>query len=275
MWPGGVAAAVSVLALWLTAPAIAQGEGSSERLRCSGASNRLSDVDSALALLVLGRLEGRVVDRETGEGVAGVEMSVTGWDAATRTDEEGRFELDRVPPGNLRLDIGHLSYGRQHTCVEVPPGRFVQALIVLDPEPVELEPLEVLIEEVRPRWLERVGFYRRMRASDGVFITREEILEEDPSRLTELFRGTIGVEVRNDDLVPRHGPTTMLTVPNECRVQYFVSGRRMPLPLGLNTFQPGDVEAIEAYFGASRLPPQFNLGRAACGAVVIWLRQRP
>lgn len=224
------------------------------------------------AAIALGRLGGRVLDAKTGAGIGEATVTLPSAGLAAVTDAEGSFELSRVPPGRRGIEVLHASYAKQRTCLSVPIARSVLLILTLDPEPIPVAPLSVRIEDVRPRWLEGTGFYRRREAAHGIFITRQEIAEEDPSRLTELFRGRLGVAVQGDQLVPRHAPTTMLT--RECPIQYFVDGRRMPLPLGLNTFQAGDVEAIEAYFGAPRLPAQFNVGRAACGAVVIWLRIR-
>lgn len=219
-----------------------------------------------------GRLEGRVLDAVTGNGIGDADVRLPSAHLWTTTDAEGRFEMSDVPPGARGIEVRHDAYATQRSCLAVPTARSVLLVVALDPEPIPLEELSVMIEDVRPRWLEGTGFYHRMAAADGIFITRREIVEEDPSRLTELFRGRIGVSVRGEELIARHGPTTMVT--GTCPIQYFVDGRRMRLPLGINTFQPGDVEAIEAYFGAPRLPAQFNVGRAACGAVVIWLRIR-
>jgi hypothetical protein len=36
---------------------------------------------------------------------------------------------------------------------------------------------------------------------------------------------------------------------------------------------PSDIEAIEVYDGASKIPPQYRSGSWACGVVVIWLKQ--
>lgn len=220
-----------------------------------------------------GRLTGRVRDRGDGEAVAGATVRLLGRDDGALTDDDGTFGVGGVAPGSHLLEVEHPSFTRQRDCVTVPSGRSVRVEVVLTPAPVPLDSLAVTVEEVRPRWLERQGFYRRREMSGGIFITRDEIVEEDPARLSHLFRGRAGVRIDRGHLRPRHGPTTMATG-HDCPIQHFVNGRRILLPLGIDTYQPGDVEAIEAYFGESRLPPQFNVGRAACGAVIIWLRVR-
>lgn len=220
-----------------------------------------------------GRLGGLVRDRGDADAVEGATVRLVGQELGALTDDDGEFRIPGIPPGSHLVQVEHPSFTRQRDCVTVPSGRSVRVEIVLTPAPVPLDSLAVSVEEVRPRWLERQGFYRRRDMSGGIFITRDEIVEEDPARLVHLFRGEAGVRIENGQLRPRHGPTTLATGP-DCPIQHFVNGRRMDLPLGIDTFQPGDVEAIEAYFGESRLPAQFNVGRAACGAVVIWLRVR-
>lgn len=222
-----------------------------------------------------GRLEGRVRDRGDGAAVEGATVRFLGRELGAVTDDHGEFSIHRVPPGSHLVQVGHPSFTLQRDCVTIPSGRSVQVEIALTPEPVALDSLAVTVEEVRPRWLERQGFYRRAEMGAGLFFDRKDILEEDPERLSYLFRGEAGVTVDDGRIRPRHAPTTLATGP-DCPVQYFVNGRRMyHLPLGVDTYQPADVEAIEAYFGESRLPAQFNVGRSACGAIVIWLRVRP
>lgn len=271
-------APLPVLLGLLTASTLAAQAGDAPAPWCEGEQLAAvsDDDDDAVANLEramsVGKLSGRILDGRTGEGVGAAVVALPSTGLAATTDAGGRFEIRAVPAGPRGIEVQHSAYGRQRSCLTVPLGRSVIAVFTLDPEPIPLEPLDVRIEDVRPRWLEAAGFYHRMAAADGIFITRDEIADEAPSRLTELFRGRLGVTVRGGQLVPRHAPTTMLS--QDCPVQYFVDGRLLPLPLGVNTFQPGDVEAIEAYFGAPRLPAQFNVGRAACGAVVIWLRIR-
>jgi hypothetical protein len=37
--------------------------------------------------------------------------------------------------------------------------------------------------------------------------------------------------------------------------------------------QTDDIEAIEAYGNASRIPPQYNGSNSACGVILIWTRR--
>jgi hypothetical protein len=55
-----------------------------------------------------------------------------------------------------------------------------------------------------------------------------------------------------------------------CAPQLFVHAT--PYSGDLDDFPPDAIEALEIYAGAAELPPELNIGRAMCGAIVIWTR---
>jgi hypothetical protein len=168
----------------------------------------------------------------------------------------------------------------------------VTLTIGLHPRPVAMEPLRVDVDAARPLWLVRAGFYRREKAGGGIFISREDIDKKNPSRLSEMFVGRAEVSVADANPSPLQpiqavhpppgvphdcpmGNASLCRRPQDtgpCPVQYLVDGQPVPLILGVDTFHPKDVAAIEAYFHASDIPPQFNVGNAACGLINIWLK---
>lgn len=233
------------------------------------------------------RIVGKVVDAGSHEPLAGLVVGLgPRGDMRVVTGDQGQFRIDGVAPGAHRLRVGGIGYGERSSCVAIPSDRRVELVIALRPDPIPLAPLDVTVEEIRPLWLVRAGFYRRMRTGAGVFITEEEIREEDPGRLSEMFRGEVAVSVADGNprpmqaLKPTHPPPG---VPGRkrpqdtgpCPIQFLVDGRAVPLIHGVDTFHPKDVAAVEAYFSAAQVPPQFNVGRAACGVVNIWLKMHP
>ncbi len=243
---------------------------------------------------VVTRIVGRVVDATTGSAVQGAVL-VLGADSVGRviTDDDGGFRIDGVTPGAYELAVSGPSYGTQASCLEIPADQEVTLTIGLHPRPINVEPLAVSVEGARPLWLVHEGFYRRRRAGGGIFITRDDILKKNPSRLSEMFVGRAEVTVADGNPSPLQpiqavhpppgvpGRSCPLGNPRMCRrpqdtgpcpVQYLVDGDPVPLILGVDTFHPKDVAAIEAYFHASEVPPQFNVGTAACGVINIWLK---
>lgn len=218
-----------------------------------------------------GRLVGRVVSRDGGDPVSGATVSLPGLEVGAVTDGDGRFTLSDLPPGLYALQVEHLAYRARVDSVRVRPRRSVHLRISAATEPVEVDPVTVRVEGVRSAHLEAQGFYRRRERGGGEYITRQEILERDPARLSHLFRRMAGVQVRGGQLTMRRAHTS-LTNFRKCRLQYIINGQAAQLPMGVDTFLPADVLAIEVYRGPSELPAVFDEGRAACGAVVIWLR---
>lgn len=233
------------------------------------------------------RVDGQVVDATSQDPLTGMLLHL-GPDADLQvvTDSRGHFRVDGIVPGAYRIRVEGMGYGRQSSCVVIPSNQAVDLLVALPPQPIRLEPLGVSVERTRPLWLVRTGFYRRMRAGGGVFITEEKIREQAPTRLSEMFRGEAAVSVMDGNprpmqtLKPTHPPPGVpgrrrMHDTGTCTIQFLVDGRRTPLVHGVDTFHPKDVAAIEAYFHASDIPPQFNVGNAACGVVNIWLKLHP
>lgn len=233
------------------------------------------------------RIDGTVVDATSHDPLTGMDVRLSGdADLQAVTDDDGRFRMDGIVPGAYRIRVGGMSYGEQSSCVVIPSNQAVDVLVALPPDPIQLEPLGVTVERMRPLWLVRAGFYRRMRAGGGVFITEQEIREQAPTRLSEMFRGEVAVSVANGSPRPMQALKSTHPPPGvprrrrpqdtgTCTIQFLVDGRRAPLVLGVDTFHPQDVAAIEAYFHAGDIPPQFNVGNAACGVVNVWLKMHP
>lgn len=229
-------------------------------------------VDLPVPLAAAGRLAGQVVDRASGGGIEGAVLELPDLGVEAVTNGRGEFILPPVPGGHHLLRIRHLAYGEREDSVRVPPTKSVRLVLLLESEPIALAPLEVQVEGVRPTWLEATGFYRRMSRTGGAFITREDIEARDPERVSQMLKPISGLRVRTDGNIAMLRAPRSLVTGARCQVQYFVDGRRTILPIGVDAFEPADVEAIEVYRGPSELPAFFDRGRAACGAVVLWMR---
>ncbi|MDH3404456.1 MAG: carboxypeptidase regulatory-like domain-containing protein [Acidobacteriota bacterium] len=89
------------------------------------------EVDLALEPVTVGAVEGRVVDADTGNPLAGAEVSV----GARRltTGEDGRFAADAIDAGLLTLSARKTAYQAGGASVTIEPAGRASALIELEP----------------------------------------------------------------------------------------------------------------------------------------------
>ena len=64
-------------------------------------------------------IRGKVVEKQTNEGLAGATVAIKGSAASVITDNGGNFLLQKVKPGKLILTISYVGYERVELPVEV------------------------------------------------------------------------------------------------------------------------------------------------------------
>lgn len=217
-----------------------------------------------------GRVLGRVMDDAGGAGLSGVAVTVSGATrAGTLTDRQGRFELRDMEPGVTELEFTRLGYAPRSTTLIVQPGRTVEVAAAMSTQPIELEPIEVM---VRSGYLERNGFYRRARDLRGRTFTRDELDTIDPMYVSDLFWRIPGVSIRQDQdgvrAVSRRG-TSFTRGP--CTLRVYVDGMPM-LGWDMDQLPPDWLEAAEVYQGPST-PIQYSSGLNSCGVILLWTRR--
>ena len=57
-------------------------------------------------------LTGTIVDEQTKETLAGVEVTIEGTQLKTYTDFEGKFSFDNIQPGNYKVVTKYVSYNK-------------------------------------------------------------------------------------------------------------------------------------------------------------------
>jgi hypothetical protein len=228
-----------------------------------------------------GRLTGRVIDRSSGEGVAGAQLVVrnlaTSRLSRLESGADGGFGVS-LPAGRYELRTDRVGYVTRSDTVSLHGAEEIRLEVALQVAPLEVDSVAVRTTPARPHL---GGFWERRERRIGYYITREDIEKKNPQRLTDLLRGLPGAKV-----MP--GPNGLGQFVSFARVRgldgklcpaaLYVDGRPFRMsPVGVDDFYPDMVEAIEAYAGSSRLPPQFNAtgtpaGNPQCGVIVIWTR---
>jgi len=214
---------------------------------------------------------GRVVDYATGDALYGAAVSLASGPGGTRglgtrvTDEEGLFLFRPVPPGTYNLTVTLMGYRTLREPMPVEGQTDLQVVLKLAVSPVELDPIEVVVE--RQLRGPMADFERRRQRGMGTYITREEIEDRNPYVLTDLLRMVPGLRVTS---VGPFGEQA-IRLRGNCQPEIIVDGMRTTIGNDIDhVLPPRDVEAVEVYKGVE-LPVEF--GNNSCGAIVVWTRR--
>jgi hypothetical protein len=211
------------------------------------------------------RVRGVVVD-SGGLPLGGAEVRAIGTAVLVVTGDSGVFRLE-LPAGPIVFAVRRLGYEPSTFLATLRPGKTNGVRLVLQSTAHAL-PGVLVAEERDQTWLRT--FNERRETQPGTFITRREI-EQSRSRLTT---DVLRRRVPSAQIVPTRGGAARVYMrgmaSRRCAPQLFV--HTTPYSGEVDDFPPDVVEAIEVYSGASELPPELNIGRAMCGAIVIWTR---
>jgi len=237
-----------------------------------------------------GRIVGRVVDADSGDGLADVQITLPGA-ASTLSGGSGSFVVRDVEPGLHRIQFERLGYGTQTTSVIVQPGGVVDVAARMSTRAIELDPVAVTVEA-----FDRQGFEARARAGWGTQFSPDDLDRIRPQRVSDIVRTRVrGVTTVTDYLGTRvvsrrsvSGSADTLTAMRRlgagadssdiraylssaqyCSLSVYLDG--MPMQdFDIDALDPRTIEALEVYHGAGT-PIQY-LGNH-CGAVLIWTRR--
>jgi hypothetical protein len=235
------------------------------------------------------RVSGRVVANDTGEPLAGAEITArsTGGrflrHAVTGTD--GRFEFIIQRTAAVDLRASHSGYeANTAPTLYFDEHTFFEIEIRLDPDVVLLAPLAVVGRSAGPSpFLEE--FRERVKRGLGVYITRAQIERQQPMYVTDLLRDIPGVQLRAVGIGSRPVVAMGRSSGRMCSARIFVDGMllnpTMMTPSGPradvfridDVVHPSSVEGIEIYRGMSTTPPEFLTADADCGVIAIWTRR--
>jgi hypothetical protein len=253
---------------------------------CAGAMAvapvRAQEATEGQAVVSPARVEGHVLDDETGRGIERAEVRLIRGtlDLGRPTNGFGYFAFANVQPGIYELLVNHIGYGTRRDSIEILGGQLYELELRLAVQPVELEPLvvEIVRWQVSPRlW----GFYERVDHGQGDYITRDQIERRQPLRVTHLIAEVSGVSI-----VDRLGPSDYIVLdrykrfdpsgrPGPCLPVVYLDGYRTGGDSLDDLVFPSDVEGVEVYSGLAEYPGEFASPDARCGVVAVWTRSAP
>lgn len=246
--------------------------GAPTSLFLEGGDLQRQDLELRLGSSLRGAVVGTLIDAGTGEPLRAAQVWIERLGLSTTTDSEGTFELRDVPAGPQEVTVQHVGHGEQTVPLEIVPNRTRHMEIGLAPDPVELDPITVTVE-MRPVWLEEVGFYDRKARSLGQFMGPEWMERRRPYRFSQVLEDVHGV--RMSPMCQPHCSYMLrsTTQGGFCPLTFYMDGKRLRLGsvVDLDALVPAsDVTAVEVYRGISQTPAQYY-GR--CGSVVIWTKR--
>ena len=219
-------------------------------------------------LSVPARLLVKVVDFALGAPIEGATVSlVDGRRAVTNAD--GRAEFTGLVSALTHVTVERIGYALRTEPVTLHPDRTTAVEVDMTVEAVALRPIKV---EVRSRFLESHGFYRRL--DQGVvmrLLTRQTIEERASPRISDAFAHLPGLRIQRPSTYRAH-----LQV-RDCVLAVFVDGVEWNADIegtvNIDHIPPDWVEVAEVYWGG-RTPPEYR-GRynGGCGSALIWTKQ--
>jgi 5-hydroxyisourate hydrolase-like protein (transthyretin family) len=264
-----------------------------------------------MSLLVAGSpamaqvLRGTVVDSASGKPVAGAHLlvSVAGGTAVsdTATDKDGRFSFALPGVGQYVLRVSRPGYSTRVTQPVAVEKNFIAAVeLRLTPLAVLLDTVTVVAERVvveqQLPFLVDAGYDRRSKGI-GHFLTRADLDQHPPDRMTNAFQGISGVHVvcggrtssPNACDVQAPGATTMFKR-GVCKLSVVLDGVVLRAGGVLHTDRPNpedppvdapvdqllnpfNIEAVEIYTSPAGVPVQYIGYLSPCGAIIAWSRR--
>ncbi|MDE2874005.1 MAG: carboxypeptidase-like regulatory domain-containing protein [Gemmatimonadota bacterium] len=265
--------------LQLTHPAYNPAVGDFNVFRAGGFQTAMAPVIVSGSEVITG-IMGVLTDRDSGSPLAGARVQLDGGQGGTLTDGRGRFMLEELAAGWHVIGFSQFGYATRSDSIEVIRGRVTNVQASLSVDPVQLAPLEVVVER-REVALQKTGFYERQSEGFGEFIDREDIEFRGPAEMTDMFQGIPGVLVHADgidkSIVLRSGRIGDLQG-NYCFPRVYLDDilvhRGGEEPAGIDhLLTPGVVAGVEIYPSTAGMPAQYTSTGASCGVIVIWTRR--
>ena len=208
-------------------------------------------------------------------------VSISGTALTVVTESDGTFRLTAVPAGVQTIEVKLLGFSALSVPIEVFGGESLHIKLPLSTNPVTLGTVEVRADSARMTPMMK-GFQARRARGDGTFFTREEIVAMQPRQVTDVLRRVVGLRIEsygNGGIVQlgRNNGGMGMRI---CPVVFYINGTPFPVAenSSINTYiSAEEVEGVEVYSGAARIPQQFNSGmyNTRCGVIAIWTRSGP
>ena len=207
-------------------------------------------------------LAGVVRSWDTDQLLAGVRVFLIGTDRFAYTDDDGRFLVGNVRPGDHEVEISYRGRSSKLYRLTLDSGVQTDVSIAIKDGVITVPTIEVEIEGGKAGKMR--NFQHRMATEPGYFITRADIERRDARHVADMLRMVPGVHIGTSF----GAPTEIAMRGRDCTIEYFIDG--MPTPgLDPNNIPAWDIEGIEVYRGPSEIPVQYRMPNS-CAAILLW-----
>lgn len=218
-------------------------------------------------------LTGVIVDT-LGLPVPYAEVFVVDGELGTFADDNGHFLLEGLNASKLRIGVRRVGFNPVYFDLDLPVAATVDVRVRMLQTIRILNTVEIT-EDIRAP-LRKEGFYDRLAAGNGHFVTPEMIAAMRPVRASDAFNVIPNVVIQR-----RGSQTRIVGASQRCEYALIVDKIRVGMPGSrVRTTSPDDavsgtdIYAIEVYPRNRGIPAQF-LGMTdedACGTIVVWTK---
>ena len=213
-----------------------------------------------------------VYNAETGAPVETALVSDIVSGAAAYTSNTGTLALAFLPEGASVIRVQKIGYQPLVQAVTISPRDTLPITVVLTPLPTlaTVTTTGIAPASVSPKMRD---FEDRRRAGFGRFMTEAELRKRDNRNLTSVVRGMGPINFNCPTRGADTGKCFPVSTRGGCEVPVYIDGIKSP-DNDLERLQALNFSGIEYYVGAATVPAQYNMTSNACGAILLWTRDR-
>ncbi|WP_158278751.1 carboxypeptidase-like regulatory domain-containing protein [Rhodohalobacter mucosus] len=137
-------------------------------------------------------INGRVVSAETGEPLLGVHVFLSGTKIGAVTNSGGYYELQSIPPGNYKLVVSIIGYGRVSKELSIPEGQSLHEVFELKPVVYELG--EIYAGNLDEKWQKYLDRFTPLFIGESEFADSVRILNPEVLRFETRWWGRFEAE---------------------------------------------------------------------------------
>ena len=171
----------------------------------------------------VGRMIGRIIDANTGQGLADVGVQIVGTTLGAMTGVEGRYTIADIPAGTITVHVRRLGYApKTVTGILLDAGQTLEQNITMQPATVQLEAMRVTAASERGSVSEALD---QQRTATGIVnaVTSEQISRSPDGDAAQAVQRVSGVTVQD-------GGTVFVRGLGERYTTTQLNGTRMPSP---------------------------------------------